>query len=218
MRKAAEFGGGTFTYIGKVTEVQERMDQFFQKLEHPALSNIQVQHSTPGLFDLVPERVPDLYRGEPVMIVMKTTRLPDEVTITGQLGQRPWETRLPLKDAKNREGIGVYWARKKIDSLMNQHIGHQHPDTIRQKIIGLALQHHLVSRYTSLVAVDVTPVRPPNQLLRTHPMKTNLPHGQNYAAIFGLAQGATPGPGYLLVGLFCLISAFGLYGIVKKPA
>ncbi|MDX1411987.1 MAG: marine proteobacterial sortase target protein, partial [Nitrospirales bacterium] len=113
MRKAAEFGGGTFTYIGKVTEVQERMDQFFQKLEHPAMSNIQVQHSTPGLFDLVPERVPDLYRGEPVMIVMKTTQIPDEVTITGQLGQTSWETRLPLKDAKKREGIGVYWARKK---------------------------------------------------------------------------------------------------------
>ena len=218
MRKAAEFGGGTFTYIGKVAEVQERMDHFFQKLEHPAMSNIQVQHSTPGLFDLVPERVPDLYRGEPVMIVMKTTRPPNEVTITGQMGQTLWETRLPLKDAKKGEGIGVYWARKKIDSLMNQHIRNEHTETIRQKIINLALQHHLVSRYTSLVAVDVTPVRPPTQLLRTHPVKINLPHGQNYAAIFGLAQGATPGPGYLLFGLLCLISAFVLYRIFKNPA
>ncbi|UCE63132.1 MAG: marine proteobacterial sortase target protein [Nitrospirota bacterium] len=218
MRKAAEVGGGTFTYIGKVTEVQEQMDKFFQKLEHPAMSNIQVQHSTPSIIDLVPGRVPDLYRGEPVMIGMKTARLPDEVTITGQLGQTTWETTLPLKEAKKREGIAVYWARKKIDSLMNQHVGNQHPETIRKKIIGLALQHHLVSRYTSLVAVDVTPVRSPAQLLRTHPMKTNLPYGQNYAAIFGLARGATPGPGYLLVGLLFLISAFGLYRIVKKTA
>ena len=100
---------------------------------------------------------------------------------------------------------------------MNQHIGNQHSETIRQTIINLALQHHLVSRYTSLVAVDVTPVRSPTQLLRTHPMKTNLPQGQNYAAIFGLARGATPGPGHLLIGVFCLISAFGLYRIVKKP-
>ena len=218
MRKAAEFGGGTFTYIGKVTEVQERMDHFFQKLENPAMSNIQVQPSTSSIMDLVPERVPDLYKGEPVMIAMKTARIPDELTISGQLGQTSWETRLPLTAAKKRKGIAVYWARKKIESLMNQRIGNQHPETIRKKIINLALQHHLVSRYTSLVAVDVTPARSPAQLLRTHSMRTNLPHGQDYAAIFGLAQGATLGPARLVVGLFCLILALGLYRLEKKLA
>jgi Ca-activated chloride channel family protein len=218
MRKAAEFGGGTFTYIGKATEVQERMNQFFQKLEHPAMSNIHVASSPSSLIELVPERVPDLYMGEPVMIAMKTAALPDRLTITGQVGQTPWKTLLSLKAAKEREGIAVYWARQKIESLMNQHIGNRHTETIRRKIINLALRHHLVSRYTSLVAVDVTPVRSPAHPLHSHSMKTNLPHGQDYAAIFGLAKGATPGPMHLLVGLFCLMSAYGLYRIVKTPA
>ena len=218
MRKAAEFGGGTFTYIGKVTEVQERMDRFFKKLEHPAMSNIQVQTSTATIIDQVPERVRDLYRGEPVMIAMKTPSLPDQFTITGQVGQTSWKTTLSLKAAKKREGIAVFWARKKIESLMNQHLGNPHPETIRKKIIHLARQHHLVSRYTSLVAVDVTPVRSPAQLLQTHPMKTNLPHGQDYVAIFGLAKGGTSGLMHLLGGLFGLLSALGLYRVIKAPA
>jgi Ca-activated chloride channel family protein len=217
MRKAAEFGGGTFTYIGKVTEVQERMDQFFQKLEHPAMSHIHVESPTTTHIELVPERVPDLYMGEPVMIAIKTAPLPNDLTISGQVGQTAWETTLSLRAAKEREGITVYWARQKIESLMNQQIGNQHTDIIRRKIIDLALQHHLVSRYTSLMAVDITPVRPSGQLLHTHSIKTNLPHGQDYAAIFGLAQGATPGPVHLLVGLFFLMSAYGLYRIVKNP-
>ena len=101
---------------------------------------------------------------------------------------------------------------------MNQQIANHLHEAFRLKIIDLALKHHLVSRYTSLVAVDVTPVRDANQPLQTHPIKTNLPQGQDYAAIFGLAQGATAGPIHLLGGLISLISAFLFYWIVKKSA
>ena len=37
MRKAAQFGKGTFTHIGSTKEVQEKMNRLFLKLEHPAL-------------------------------------------------------------------------------------------------------------------------------------------------------------------------------------
>ena len=41
----------------------------------------------------------------------------------------------------------------------------------------LALKHHLVTRYTSLVAVDVTPARPDGEPLDSQAVPTNLPHG-----------------------------------------
>ena len=40
MRKAADFGHGTFTYIGKVEEVKQQLDALFKKLERPVLSDI----------------------------------------------------------------------------------------------------------------------------------------------------------------------------------
>ena len=211
MRKAAEFGRGTFTYIGSTAEVKEKMDRLFRKLEHPALTDIQVEPSSQTHINMVPGRIPDLYVGEPVMIAMKSTSLPDALTMSGRIGQTPWETTLSLSAAAQREGIAVYWARQKIHSLMNQQIGTRDKDSLRQQIIDVALHHHLVSRHTSLVAVDVTPVRPEPQLLRTHALKSNLPQGQDYVAIFGLAQGATPGPLHFMFGLLFLMLGFGIY-------
>jgi Ca-activated chloride channel family protein len=61
-----------------------------------------------------------------------------------------------------------------------------------------------VSRYTSLVAVDITPVRPDSKSLRTQALKTNLPHGMQYEAIFGWPQTATPATIYLVLGTLML--------------
>ena len=40
MRKAAEAGKGTYTFISALHEVQEKMDTLFQKLEQPQVTNI----------------------------------------------------------------------------------------------------------------------------------------------------------------------------------
>ena len=71
----------------------------------------------------------------------------------------------------------------------------------------MALEHHLVSAYTSLIAMDVTPVRPGDAALESHALKTNLPHGWEYTAVFGMGQGATPGPLHIVLGLALLALA-----------
>ena len=78
------------------------------------------------------------------------------------------------------------------------------PKELRQAVLDLALRHHLVSKYTSLVAVETVPARPEHQPLHSHAMKTNLPHGMKHEAIFGWPQTATPGTLYLLLGTLML--------------
>lgn len=82
-------------------------------------------------------------------------------------------------------------------------------------MLDVALTHHLVSKYTSLIAVDVTPVRPVEETLLTHAMKTNLPEGQDYQAIFGLPQTATSGALQILMGLGTL-SLAGLFWLMWR--
>ncbi|HEX8751164.1 MAG TPA: sortase, partial [Nitrospira sp.] len=77
----------------------------------------------------------------------------------------------------------------------------------RQSVLDVALTHHLVSRYTSLVAVDTEPIRPTDKSLVTHAMRTNLPEGQDYQAIFGLPKTATNGKLQILLGLIALAFA-----------
>ena len=42
MTRAAKFGRGTFTYVGTVGEVSEKMGELFRKLESPVLSHIEL--------------------------------------------------------------------------------------------------------------------------------------------------------------------------------
>lgn len=41
MNKASELGRGTFTHIGSVEEVDERMRELFAKLENPVVTNVK---------------------------------------------------------------------------------------------------------------------------------------------------------------------------------
>lgn len=215
MRKASEFGRGTFTHIGKVNEVTEKMDALFLKLEHPVLTEIRLEG--PGLdgAELFPSRIPDLYDGEPILVAMKHKGLPDEVTIQGKDGSTPWKATLSLQQSPSRGGLSVYWARQKIAALMDQDRPGQDDSTLRQAVLDVALPHHLVSQYSSLVAVDVTPVRPIDKNLIGHTMKTNLPEGQDYQAIFGLPKTGTSGQVRLLFGLL-LLAAAGLLWLRQR--
>lgn len=84
---------------------------------------------------------------------------------------------------------------------------HPQPDEIRAGIVQIALTHHLVSKYTSLVAVDKTPARPLNATLNSEQVPNILPYGQSMNAIYGFPVGATKAPVLRLVGIACLLAA-----------
>src|SRR5207244_12124592 len=52
-------------------------------------------------------------------------------------------------------------------------------------ILALALEHQLVTRLTSLVAVDKTPSRPEGEPLKISELPINLPAGWDFAKLFG---------------------------------
>jgi Ca-activated chloride channel family protein len=115
---------------------------------------------------------------------------------------------LALSGGSSQSGIDVPWARAKIDALMGQMQRGGETDALRRQVIDIALRSHLVSKFTSLVAVDVTPVRPATDELNTRAIPNNLPAGQVHAKIFGtLPQTATPAALYLWTGLIVLLLA-----------
>ena len=68
MTKAAQLGRGSFTYIGDIAEVGEKMGTLFGKLEHPVLSDIVVEWPASVSAEGYPQKLPDLYLGEPVVL------------------------------------------------------------------------------------------------------------------------------------------------------
>jgi len=217
MREAARHGRGTFTYIGAVSEVQDKMTALFRKLESPALTDLTLDLPSITGAEVLPDPVPDLYIGEPVVVGFRAPTLPPHAVLHGRLGTAGWEREITMQRAGENAGLATHWARAKIGALLDGRRGGANDETVRQAVIQVATAHHLVSPYTSLVAVDVTPVRPDGEALQSHAMPTNLPHGWDYTAVFGLGQGATDARLHAILGVVALIIATAL-AIARRPA
>ncbi|MEJ2533687.1 MAG: marine proteobacterial sortase target protein [Halioglobus sp.] len=94
MRKAAQFGRGTHTHIGDLDDIDEKMSGLFEQLARPAATDLAVAWPTP--VDAWPKRIPDLYRGHPLLVAVHFGDAPPagDIQIPGHLAGRPWQTRL----------------------------------------------------------------------------------------------------------------------------
>ena len=59
------------------------------------------------------------------------------------------------------------------------------PEETDKRILALGLEHQLVTRLTSLVAVDKTPSRPEGAPLKLNELPINLPAGWDFEKVFG---------------------------------
>jgi Ca-activated chloride channel family protein len=209
MNRAAEFGRGTFTFISDVHEVSEKMAALFQKLETPALTDVKAQW--PMAIDMWPTVVGDLYQGEPVVIVGKTSVSGKQGTLTlqGAVSGKGWNSALTLSEALPAAGVATLWARRKIDTLLDEGRRQGDPEAMRDEVVRLALAHHLVSRFTSLVAVDVTPSVPANVPIEKTALPLTLPEGMA-VSMAGLPAGSTPALWHMLYGMLALLLAWAL--------
>jgi Ca-activated chloride channel family protein len=184
MEHIAKTGRGTFTHVGSETEVEEKVGELFHKLETPVMTDLKVR--TEGVqLETWPNPLPDLYAGEPVMLTTASPSTAGKVIIEGRLSGKPWSTTLELADATEGSGVSKIWARSKIASVEGTRYTGAKEGDVDAQVLTIALDHHLVSRMTSLVAVDVTPSRPSDATLESQAMPTNLPHGWNFEKVFG---------------------------------
>ncbi len=194
MTRAAELGRGTFTHIGSSAQVEARMRDLFDKLENPVVTGLSAKMSA-GEADLTPDPIPDLYRGEVLVLAAKLGAAKGDLQIKGRIGGRPWSIALPVDKAATGHGISKVWARRKItDAELARTLRKIAPQESDSRILKLALDHHLVTRLTSLVAIDKTPSRPEGAHLKVAELPLNLPAGWEFDKVFGERHPLLPPP------------------------
>ncbi|MEK9283280.1 MULTISPECIES: marine proteobacterial sortase target protein [unclassified Bradyrhizobium] len=185
MTRAAELGCGAFTHIGSVEQVEERMRGLFAKLENPAVTGLTAKFSE-AKADITPAIIPDVYRDEPLVLAARLDKLAGALEIKGRVGDRPWSVTLPLRNAAEGKGLSKLWARRKIgDAEVARTMREMSPEDSDKAILALALDHQIVTRLTSLVAVDKTPSRPAGEPLKLSELPINLPAGWDFEKVFG---------------------------------
>jgi Ca-activated chloride channel homolog len=188
MTRAAELGRGTFTFIGEATQVTARMDQLFNKIGQPVLTGLEAKLSQNGV-DLTPSMLPDLYQGEPVLLMAEADSLSGDLSITGNIGDAPWQITVPVSAAAPGKGISKLWAHRKVSDVeVAMTMGTVTPDVANKAILTVALAHQVVSSQTSLIAVDKSPKRPAGERLTRADVPLNLPAGWNFDKVFGVEE------------------------------
>jgi len=216
MRKAAQFGRGSFTYIGKLNEVNEKMSALFSKLESPLMTQIEIDIDKQIKTQILPHRVADLYSGEPIVLAIKSDKNIDAIKLSGIRALAPWSANLTLNPKQSSHGIATFWARQKIATLSDSLHEGADKEQVRSEIINIALNHHLVSQHTSLVAIDKTPSRPASSTLHPRALDVNLPHGQTPPNNYGqLAQTSTSAELNLIFGFSLLMLGLALMVLLR---
>jgi Ca-activated chloride channel family protein len=208
MRKAAEIGRGNHTHIGRLEDVEEKVSSLWSRIQYPALQDLCIDWGMQA--EYFPEVLPDLYAGEPLWITARLPLEPGEITLCGNLNGRPWEQVSRPQAGGGSENLANLWARAKIEALEDSRLFGMNADWVRTQVLELALEFGLLTAYTSMVAVDRTPVRPEHEAMVRRHVASLLPAGSTGTAT-GFATTATGWPARLLLASFTLLIAAGLF-------
>ena len=208
MRKAAEIGRGSYVHIGNPDEVEEQMSALWGRIQIPALTDICVDWGDAA--EYYPEIIPDLYAGEPLWLLARLPSEPTLIGLCGKLNGLDWNLDVNGWDAAvngpEGDNLAKLWARKKIEALEDNLMFGADPELTRLETTGLALDYGLLTRHTSLVAVDKTPRRASNEKLAHSDIPGLLPAGSS-ANIAGYPSTATGWVSQLLLSLLVLLVA-----------
>ena len=181
MTRAAEIGRGSHIHIGDMDEISNRMSELFSKIENPAVTDLKLVLPKGFRAEVYPNPLPDLYVGDPLSIAIRGRNASGIAKITGKIGTQKWVARIPLDQGAEQIGIAKLWAREKISNLERSRIA-LNPSANRKahidsELLQTALNYGLVSRLSSMVAVDITPSRPLDVEIGTTKLKAAIPNG-----------------------------------------
>ena len=217
MRKAARYGRGTYTAIGHPEEAEKIIRALFHKLGSLVLTEIELEFPSGTSAEVMPARIGDLYLGEPLVVVIESDRPLDWVGVRGNAGTAPWRVTVDGRNTEDRSGVHVLWGRQKIEGLLDAMRTEGDPGGAKAKAAtALALEHHLVTPYTSLVAVEKIARRRDHEnwvqkLVPTRVASASPPH-----LAIRFAQGATPAALQLALGAGSLAAAGVLARIRRR--
>ncbi|PKI07898.1 marine proteobacterial sortase target protein, partial [Shewanella sp. 11B5] len=205
MRRAATMGRGTFTYIGKESEVQQKIEQLLNKIEQPVLTNIGLYYLDGSVPDYWPTTISDLYQNEPLWVSIKSASHQQQpIIVSGSINGQYWQQQLNFEENQAAKGIDLLWANAQITSL-ELYKDNASRDRVNKQVEALGLLYHLVTSQTSLVAVDVTPVNPLVDNPIDVQLQPHMPHGLNAAQSSQvLPQTGTASRLWLLIGFSLL--------------
>jgi len=156
MRKMAWHGRGVCEFVATVTQAHNRIDAFFDRLERPVWTDLELRWDGVVAEGVAPGRLPDLHQDEPLVLSAKLGAQQGGTLTVGGWSVDGWTERTVELDRTGIEnqGVALTWARAQVETLQDSLYEGADEQTVRGGVVDIALAFRLVTAYTSLVAVE----------------------------------------------------------------
>jgi Ca-activated chloride channel family protein len=210
--KMAQFGRGTFTHIADIGEIREQMGHLLAAIESPVLTDVNLTFDGVEVADVYPQRPPDLFLRQPLLLYGRISHgHSGRLHLTARTGEQPYEANFVFdaSTASFHPGITTLWARQRVEDLSDRwRISDEDARSeIRATLIAHAIRYRLVTRFTSLVAVEEI-VANASGASTTVPVAAELPAGMQIEKVFGAPATGTADAFLEALGVMLLLLSF----------
>jgi Ca-activated chloride channel family protein len=218
--KMAQYGRGTFTHIADIHEIQSQMTRLFESIESPVLTDVKLSFEGVEVAEVYPACPPDLFQQQPLLIFGRITKgRVGKVHLTARAGNNPYESSIAFDTSRAtfHPGITTLWARQRVEELLDhwRESDENGQAEIRASVIAHAIRYRLVTRFTSLVAVEEVVVNAGGQS-KTVPVPTELPAGWQMEKVFGAPATGTADAFLETLGVTLLLAGIVLFCFVRR--
>jgi Ca-activated chloride channel family protein len=218
--KMAQFGRGTFTHIADIGEIREQMGRLLETIESPVLTDVKLSFEGVEVAEVYPQRPPDLFLRQPLLLYGRISQgRTGRVHLTARAGDQPYEANFAFdaSTASFHPGITTLWARQRVEDLVDRWrlSDDDSRSGIRATLIAHAIRYRLVTRFTSLVAVEEIVANASGASTQV-PVPTELPAGMQMDKVFGAPATGTADAFLEALGVVLLLLSLVLRRLTRR--
>jgi Ca-activated chloride channel homolog len=151
-------GKGLAVYATPNEHPARAVNGFFHYIDRAVLEDLKIDWGGLQTEELLPQPLPDVFASHPLVVHGRYRGKPARpIVISARAGSQRYELPVRVDQAKSElyaaRVLGALWAREKV-GLLEQGIWDGREETVAPEITKLGLDFHLVTRYTSLIAID----------------------------------------------------------------
>ena len=185
----ARAGRGAEVIVGIDEDAERGAKRLFDRTALPILTNVEIWGS--ALVRHVPEHVPDVFAGAPLIAAVELKPEGGELVVRGHLAHEAWEQRIQvpaLQPGQGNQALAALFGREHVADLEARSM----LEEVDRQIEAIGIRFQIATRLTSWVAVDER-VRVTPGPSRHEVVPQEVPYGTS-AAAFGLRSPAAAMP------------------------
>ncbi len=165
--------GGESTYVTPGKQIQEVLSAFYDKISHPVLTDIQLDFGDVPVFEAMPAKIPDLFKGGQVIQFGRyresgKARIELAGLLGGEKRKFAFDAEFPER-TEQHTFIPRLWATRRVGFLLEQiRLGGEQRELV-DEVIRLGKRYGIVTPYTSYLVTEDTARGQPQPLVQASP-------------------------------------------------